>query len=706
MSRNRNGFFERLERQRADALPGVRQSAPPQQGTPQAAPDLTVRNAPPIGGALDLGGAAGAGLGSAAPTAEAAARAASNSWGWLPAIVLVASIGLVSVGQSMQLARAQAPGATLLLWLGLLLIYTPVAFRMALPQAPRRERIALAAWLGLALYLVKILRSPAGFTFHDEFPHFATADLILRTGQLFGWNSLQEVSAFFPGLEIVTAALASIGGISIEAAGLVVIGIARLIASLAIYLLYEEISGSPRLAGVGSVLAIAYPNYIFWSSQYSYESLALPLSMLVLLLGLLRGRRNAPQRSFFIMALFVIFAVIMTHHITSYFLTAALIGIFVVARFGQPLVMRLERISDRLPLRLRRFAPWTLWTRPTEHTTSWREWGPLALFAAVSAVLWLTLVGRPIIRYLSPHLHAAAAGFIGVITRSRGARAPFTTSTATSTAPAWEQLVAFAAVLLIVAVIPFGLLQVWRRYRRHSVALLFALATLAYPATLVLRMAGGGAEIANRSWDFLFVAIGFVLAAAIVELWMAREPVLPRAAAFAGYASILLVGALIVGTPGWARLPGPFMVGGDTRGLQPESYAATDWARETLGPGNRMIADYSNKLLLGSFGEQYIVDGVSWIYISPKLEHGEELADLEYRGVAYVVVDDRLAAGVPRIGHYFEPGEPDSPWKEPLPEAHLAKFDKASCLSRVFDSGHIKLYAVSAACARGEGETK
>ena len=47
------------------------------------------------------------------------------------------------------------------------------------------------------------------------------------------------------------------------------------------------------IGGIGSVLAIAYPNYLFWSSQYSYESLALPLAMLVLLLGLFRGRRNA-----------------------------------------------------------------------------------------------------------------------------------------------------------------------------------------------------------------------------------------------------------------------------------------------------------------------------------------------------------------------------------------------------------------------------
>ena len=177
------------------------------------------------------------------------ARATHGSWGWLPVLVLIAAFGVASVGGAMQLALAQRPGANFMLWLGLLLIYVPVAFRMALPQTPRRERIALAVWLGLALYLVKILRSPAGFTFHDELPHFATANMILRTGRLFGPTSLQEVSAFFPGLEIITSALVSVGGLSIEAAGLVVIGVARIVAALAIYLLYEEISGG-RLRAV------------------------------------------------------------------------------------------------------------------------------------------------------------------------------------------------------------------------------------------------------------------------------------------------------------------------------------------------------------------------------------------------------------------------------------------------------------------------
>ncbi|MCU0507905.1 MAG: hypothetical protein MUC34_05845 [Anaerolineae bacterium] len=629
--------------------------------------------------------------------------ASAGSWGWLPALTVFAAFGLLAVGQSMRLALAESPSASLAFWVGLLLIYAPVVFRSALPQVSRRERIALAVFLGVALYLVKVLRGPGGFIFHDEFPHFATANGILNSGALFSVNSLQEVSAYFPGLEIVTTAIAAMANISIEAAGIVVIGAARIIAALGIYLLYEEISGSPRVASIGSVLAITYPNYTFWSSQFSYESLALPISILALLTALWSDRREAPRWALLGLALLLVGSVVIIHHVTSYFLAASLILIYAVSRMRPFLVRVGEELGRRIPGAVSRRLPWTLWRKPSERTTDPRTWGILALASVAGAAIWLTTAGREVLGYLGPHLEAASRGFVAIITRSGGPRTPFTTSGGAQTAPAWEQLAAFAAVLLITAVIPFGLLQIWRRYRGHGLAVMFALASLAYPVTLVLRLARGGSEIANRSWDFLFVAIGFALAVGIAELWMARERVYGRAAAVTVYASVLFMGALVVGTPAWARLPGPYLVGGDVRGLQAESYALADWAKDNLGPDNRFIADYTNKWLLGSFGEQYIVDGLSWVYLSPKLDANLEMADVYARRVAYVVVDRRLTEATPQIGHYFEPGEPGAPHRQPLAGDNLLKFDREPCLSRVYDSGEIVVYAVRPQCRGGEG---
>ncbi len=332
-------------------------------------------------------------------------------------------------------------------------------------------------------------------------------------------------------------------------------------------------------------------------------------------------------------------------------------------------------------------------------------WGVLAAVGTVGALIWLLTIGSQVIDYLTPHLARAASGFVALFAKQgAAAHRPFTpSSSATQAAPVLEQLVAFAAVLLILFGIPFGLLQIWRRYRGHALAVLFGIASLAYPATLVLRLAGGGNGIANRSWDFLFIALGFVVAAGLAELWMARDAVMPRAVAFALYACIAYTGAFVVGMPGWARLPGPYLFGGDTRGLQAESYALSDWARTTVGPDQRFIADSTNKLLLGSFGEQYVVDGLSWVYISPKLTATDELADLVQRQTQYIVVDDRVTQELPRQGFYYEEGEPGRPYTKPLDPKRLVKFDQAACLSRVFDSGHITVYAVSPTCAAGGG---
>ena len=176
-----------------------------------------------------------------------------------------------------------------------------------------------------------------------------------------------------------------------------------------------------------------------------------------------------------------------------------------------------------------------------------------------------------------------------------------------------------------------------------------------------------------------------------------------RAAIFALYACIVYAGAFVVGMPGWARLPGPYMFGGDTRGLQPESYAMANWARATLGPDNGFVADSTNKLLLGSYGEQHILDGLSWVYISPQLTKKDQLADLVKRGTQYVVVDLRATKELPRQGFYFEEGEPERPHEEPLNPERLQKFDKEACLSRVFDSGDIIIYAVALTCTPGGG---
>ena len=262
--------------------------------------------------------------GIAAKSLRATDTARVYGWGWLPALSLTSAIGLLLVAVANTLSRSAAGQDELLFWVGLLLMIVPMAARLASSEPARRERIGLIIVLGLGLYLAKILHSPYGFTFSDELIHSYNGTMILETGKLFNANSILPVTPLYPGLETITAALASLSGLSIYGAGLVIVGVARLIAMLALFLFYEEVSGSSRLAGIAALLYVMNANFLFWSAQFSYESLALPLAMMVLFVAARRAATPAGvhHRALTLVALLGITVVVITHHLTAYFLVA------------------------------------------------------------------------------------------------------------------------------------------------------------------------------------------------------------------------------------------------------------------------------------------------------------------------------------------------------------------------------------------------
>ena len=80
-----------------------------------------------------------------------------------------------------------------------------------------------------------------------------------------------------------------------------------------------------------------------------------------------------------------------------------------------------------------------------------------------------------------------------------------------------------------------------------------------------------------------------------------------------------------------------------------------------LGPGNRFFADRSNRLLLGSVGQQHVVTGAGDrvnlrpVFFASKLGP-EERRSLGVGNVEYVLVDRRLSSALPLVGVYTERG--------------------------------------------------
>ena len=147
--------------------------------------------------------------------------------------------------------------------------------------------------------------------------------------------------------------------------------------------------------------------------------------------------------------------------------------------------------------------------------------------------------------------------------------------------------------------------------------------------------------------------------------------------------------------PFWARLPGPYLVAADTRSMDAEVLAATEWAREELPAGSRIVGDRVGSDLLASKAGVWPVmkgNGVS----APPLYFADEFGLTEQDIVRslrlrFLYVDRRLALELPHFGSYFESGEPGDGHLI-LTDAQLAKFDKVPGIKEIYRHGPISIY--------------
>jgi hypothetical protein len=597
------------------------------------------------------------------------------------------AVGLLVVALADTLARSANGAAVLVFWAGLLMMFVPLAARLIGGSASRTERVSLVLLAGLGFYLVKITQSPLRFSFFDEFLHTRTAEDIIRTGRLFTPSSMLPVSPFYPGLEGATTSLMSLGDFSTFESGTILLAVARVTLVLALFLLFESAGGSPRVAGIAALVYMLNPNFMFFSAQFAYESLALPFAVMTIFAISRRGRTVERGYIAWLMILPLAAATVITHHVTSMALTAFLVVWTVVHLLGR---MRAGDTSndDAHVLKRLRSAPFTT-TSPLKPT----------LVVTAMAIGWLLLVATVTVGYLAPAIEGAASEVIRLALGESGPRQLF--RGAGQGPPFWEVVLGYASVVLILVALPIGVIQLFRKGRLNSIQLAFALAAQAYPAAQVARFTERGAEISARTTTFVFLAVAFVVAAAIIAAQPVRVGRVLRVALPVTMITVIFAGGVVVGVPVWARLPGPYLVGADQRSIEPESIAGAEWTKVNLGPDNRFLADRSNRLLLGTIGQQHVVTGAGdRVNLRPvffAVELGaEEVASLKVGRVEYVLVDRRLSSALPLVGVYTERGESrGGRLTEPIDPAALDKYDVEPRVSRLYDSGNIQIYDVS-----------
>ena len=611
-------------------------------------------------------------------------RSARFAYGWLAAIVLCSAAGLGVLAVAAEASRRQNTSVPtyMLFWLGVLLIFVPIAFRVLARGVSTRERLTLIVFLGLALYLVKLVGSPYTFTFVDEYIHVRNTQSIISMRHLFTWNPLLATAGYYPGLGALTAGVAELTGLSVFAAGLLVIGIARVLLCAYFYLIFESVTRSGRAAALASLIYMANPMFLLWSSTFTYENLALPLGAFVI--WWVGRTRNHYGLTSMVVAVAGIIAVTVTHHIVGF----ALAGLLAAWWLAEHVGCRATKAARQLV-------------------------GILAIVAWCAVLTWFFAVARPAPTYLiTNNLLPALQDTFNVITGHTAPRQLYHTSMAP---PVWEPLAGFAAVLVLLAALPGGLLHARWSCRRGPAAVATALA-MAYPLTLAPRLASNGVGISGRSSEYVYTGLGCVIGllfAAAASKWYAwrtnlegeradprhkwRDSFIPTCVA-AALVTVVFVGNVTVGTRSQERLPEGAHPQHYERTLQPDVIAASRWALQHLGPNQMFGANNIDSWALGTYGDQDIADPpLLWPVFFAESFNSDVVNDIKNLRLRFVLVNWRMTRAAPEVpDEYIDPTEPEArQYLHSFPAPALAKFASNPCVRLIYDAGPIQIYDLS-----------
>ncbi len=615
------------------------------------------------------------------PVVETDRSTPGSGFGHVALAVACAGIGLLVCSVANTLSRATLAPPSVIYWAGLLIVALPIFYRLSSREPSSGERLTLVCLLGMTLYGVKLARDTLLYTIPDETIHAFNAEQITRHHHLFHANPILPISPDYPGLEGATSALMTMTGMTSFGAGIIIIGAARLALLIGLFVLFRRISGSARIAGLGVAIYVCNSNFMFFSAQYSYESLALPL--LVVLMVAIAERGVAPRSwasAWAIPIVLLTAAVVVTHHLTSYALTAILIALVL-----------LYWMQGR----------WVEWPNP---------W-PFAVLAICLTAAWLVVVASATVGYLSPVLGNALSATLDTATGSDTPRTLFDDPSGGPTpTPVIARIIAFASTLILAVGLPFGLRQVWwqywHRYRAQPFALLFCAAAIGFFATLGLRFAPAAWETGNRAGEFLFIGVAFVLALAFVRAFSRLEALGPRFAPWLGRGlltaclGIVLTGGVISGWPWDAQLASPVRATAEGRSIESEPLGLAGWAARHLRGRRFAGSNVDARLLLVHGGATTALSGdtvpeIGDLLGSPALESWQ-LPILRQHRLRYVVADRRRRSNDTTRGYSFSVRPPGGERDRLLPAKSVLKFERIPAAARVLDSGSIVVYDLEA----------
>lgn len=598
---------------------------------------------------------------------------AARRAGWTAVVAGYATGAALIVVAYHQARTSAGTGHFGVFWAGVACVFVPTVLIGTRRWVSRRATALLAAAFGALTFLPKFLMSVDGPVFHDEFGHFRHANDLLATGDLFNPFPYLPIARYFPGLSALTVAVHEVTRLSVWHSGQLVV-LAAHAGILVVVLLLARCAGlSNPAAFVATIVYALNPSYMYFDTQYSYESLALTLALLVVVACVRALRATTPRglTAWTVTGVAGALGCIVTHHLSSVLMAVSCLALVALVHPDRPGL----RAGLLTPVR-----------------AAWLVTG----VAAVGTAVWLGAVATSFASYVWPHV---APGFtqLADLFRAHAPRGPNAAATTHSLfsgsgVPPYEKVAAFATPLIVFAAFLIVGLPFWRSLRPSVAAgaragdgfgrpvrrrarppvlrttvdariRLFALVlTALYLASLPIALTAGGGEGAHRSWGYTYLGVGIVVGLVVDRhprlvggLTLGRAlvgPVLLCALLF-----VLCVGNVSAGEDVSYRFPGPYQFGTDTRSTTPEVTALMAWLEANVPAGDRVVTDrFTGEQLEGDTDLNGPAPGDYAAYVlyregahpDPRVR-----AALRAGGFRYFVLDTRIETEKPQVA-FFE----------------------------------------------------
>jgi hypothetical protein len=591
---------------------------------------------------------------------------------WAGSVLVAMALGILGqawVGYQGRITGSPSP----ILWYATLcLIFVPSAALIMSGRLSDQARVWFTLFLSLALLATRFVLYPDQFVYHDELINYRVLLSIEQTKHLFTPNSLLPVTADYPGLAIATSAVHQLTGLSLHSSGMTILFAARLITTLSLVRVTQRISGSVILGCMAALIYATNPQYTYFNSQYSYQSIALPLCFFCVYVFTMGKKKQGPLAV--VPSAAVILAVAASHHLSS----LALIVVLWV---------------------------WYLFTRITKRPVD--QLLALAVISLLIVAVWTFMARSVIVPYISEIARNSIANIVNLVQGKSSHQ--FFTDPAGDHNPAWEVALSAISVLLIMLTLVPALWHAFmnRRLLTAAAITLFVIAAM-YPIIPLGHLTNATAEVSDRSSGFIYVGLAYLVAA-----WWFRSGVFHRHARENRFTvprhtwllvvglTICFVGGTIIGSgPSWLFGPGRYLVSADNRSVDPLALQAARWEGENLPPHSRVFTDRVNGLLAAVYGDQHVLtalgDRIDEGTVSTLLLRNPARADVSVAcraGVQFLIADQRLATSLPHVGVYIDVGEYLSGMRTAPPDpGALTKFDNISGAQRIFDNGAIRIY--------------